>query len=32
VDCTGAVPRLVREGALKTAVLRAVVPALLGDR
>lgn len=32
VDCTGAVPRLVREGALKTAVLRAVVPALLGGR
>jgi L-threonylcarbamoyladenylate synthase len=30
VDCTGAVPRLVREGALSTAVLRAVVPALAG--
>jgi L-threonylcarbamoyladenylate synthase len=30
VDCTGAAPRLVREGALGTAVLRAVVPALVG--
>ena len=30
VDCTGAAPRLVREGALRAAVLRAVVPALVG--
>jgi L-threonylcarbamoyladenylate synthase len=30
VDCTGAAPRLVREGALSTAVLRTVVPALVG--
>jgi tRNA A37 threonylcarbamoyladenosine synthetase subunit TsaC/SUA5/YrdC len=30
VDCTGAAPRLVREGALGAAVLRAVVPTLVG--
>jgi len=30
VDCTGAAPRVVREGALSLAALRAVVPALVG--
>jgi L-threonylcarbamoyladenylate synthase len=30
VDCTGAAPRLVREGAITNAVLRTVLPALVG--
>jgi L-threonylcarbamoyladenylate synthase len=30
IDCTGAVPRLVREGAVRAAALRAVVPSLAG--
>ena len=30
VDCTGMAPRVVREGALSLAALRAVVPALVG--
>ena len=30
IDCTGSVPRLVREGAIAASALRAVVPALTG--
>jgi L-threonylcarbamoyladenylate synthase len=30
IDCTGSVPRLVREGAIASSALRAVVPALVG--
>jgi L-threonylcarbamoyladenylate synthase len=30
IDCTGAVPRLVREGAVRASALRAVVPSLGG--
>jgi len=31
IDCTGAVPRLVREGAVRLGALRSILPALAGD-